>query len=90
MLSHARLRAVFATAAVTLAANGAFSGQAAAYSASVRAACSGDYHRFCPSYPVNSPQLRSCMRSAGKRLSPSCIDALVDAGEISSSVKKRR
>lgn len=54
-----------------------------AQSARVRSACSSDYHTFCPSYAVGSTQLRSCMRSAGKRLSKACVDALVDSGEVS-------
>ncbi len=55
--------------------------EVAAYSAKVNEACRGDYHRFCPSYPVGSPQLRQCMRAAGRNLSKACRDALVDAGE---------
>jgi len=53
-----------------------------AVSSKVRSACSGDYQRFCPSYPPDSSKARQCMRQAGKRLSKRCIDALVDAGEI--------
>jgi len=54
-----------------------------AVSAAVREACGADYKRFCPKYDPNSSKARQCMRQAGaKRLSPGCIDALVDAGEI--------
>lgn len=55
---------------------------AAAASARVERACKSDYLQFCPSYEVGSAGLRSCMRQAGKRLSPRCIDALRDSGEI--------
>lgn len=73
---------------VLLAASG---GAALAQSARVKAACSGDYGRFCPSYPVGSSQLRQCMRANGKSLSRDCVDALVDDGEIKrSEVKSRR
>ena len=63
---------------------------ASAVDANVRSACAGDYHRYCPAYPVGSTKLRSCMRAVGKRLTPSCLDALVDAGEISRKEAKRR
>lgn len=66
-------------------------GEALAQSARVKAACSGDYGRFCPNYPVGSAQLRQCMRAKGKQLSPDCIDALIDDGEIKrSEVKSKR
>lgn len=74
---------VLSTAAV-LAMAGAVS-EAQAQSARVKAACSGDYGRFCPSYPVGSAKLRQCMRSHGKSLSRDCVDALVDEGEIKRS-----
>jgi ABC-type sugar transport system substrate-binding protein len=69
---------------------GAGATTATATDAAVRSACSGDYHRYCPSYPVGSSQLRSCMKAVGKRLSPRCVDALVDAGEISRKEAQRR
>lgn len=55
---------------------------ASAASGRVRSACKDDYFRFCPAYAPDTPQLRSCMRQVGKRLSARCVDALVDAGEI--------
>lgn len=55
---------------------------ASAASAKVERACRSDYLQFCPAYEVGSAGLRSCMRQAGKRLSPRCIDALRDSGEI--------
>lgn len=68
----------------------ASSGSALAQDARVRSACSSDYHRYCPSYPVGSTQLRSCMRAVGKRLQPACLDTLVDSGEISRKQARRR
>lgn len=85
-----KLASIAAAAAVV---GGALIGasDASAQSARVKNACSGDYHRFCPSYAVGSSQLRSCMRSAGKRLSHQCLEALVDEGEIDrSALRKRR
>jgi len=56
----------------------------------VKVACSGDYDRFCSRYKVGSTKLRQCMRSNGKRLSRVCIEALVDAGEVSRRVLRKR
>lgn len=60
----------------------AASRDASAFSARVKSACKSDFYKFCPSYKVDSPQLRACMRSAGGNLSRRCVDALADAGEI--------
>jgi hypothetical protein len=57
-------------------------GQAHAYSGRVKSACKSDFYKFCPSYKLDSPQLRSCMRGAGGNISQRCLDALADAGEI--------
>ena len=53
----------------------------AAFPAYVNAACKNDYFKFCPSYEVNTTELRQCMRSMEKRLSQRCIDALEKSGE---------
>ena len=58
-------------------------GDATAYSARVNSACKTDFYKFCPSYKVDSPQLRECMRSAGGNISRRCLDALADSGVIS-------
>lgn len=57
-------------------------GAAGAVSGKVKNACSADYYKFCPSFAVGSTSLRQCMRQVGRRLSPRCVDALVDSGEI--------
>jgi hypothetical protein len=59
--------------------------QAGAVSASVRYACAGDYLANCSAYSPNSPETRRCMRKVGYRLSKGCINALIDAGEVSKS-----
>ena len=72
----------------------AAAGAANAYSGRVKSACKSDFYKFCPSYKLESPQLRACMRSAGGNISSRCLDALADAGEIPrkyhSSQRKRR
>jgi hypothetical protein len=60
----------------------AAAGAAQAYSGRVKSACKSDFYKFCPSYKLDTPQLRSCMRSAGGNISSRCLDALADAGEI--------
>ena len=64
---------------------------AAAYSDRLRNACRGDYLVFCGNHELGSASLKQCMRKAGGSLSKDCVDALVDAGEISATeVAKRR
>ena len=58
-------------------------GDASAYSSRVKSSCKADFYKFCPSYKLDSPQLRACMRSNGGGLSSRCLDALADSGEIS-------
>ncbi len=62
---------------------------AVAYSARVKSACKSDFYKFCPSYKVDSPQLRACMRAAGGNISSRCIDALADSGEIARKYHSR-
>jgi hypothetical protein len=64
---------------------------AGAVSSSVRSACKKDYYRFCPKYDVGTPQLKNCMAQAGRRhaLTPRCLDALVDAGDVPRKYKKK-
>lgn len=81
-MSRAILATGAARIALALTATILAASSAAAASARVERACRGDYLQFCPSYEVGSAGLRSCMRQAGKRLSPRCIDALRDSGEI--------
>jgi len=54
-----------------------------AVSLRVKLACSRDYYALCSQYASDSPEVRQCMRAAGPKLSPRCINALVQAGEVS-------
>jgi hypothetical protein len=47
-----------------------------------REACRADYQRYCRIYPLGSDALHTCMSRAIRRLSRSCVEALVDAGEM--------
>jgi len=54
-----------------------------AVSLRVKLACSRDYYALCSQFASDSPEVRQCMRAAGPKLSPRCINALVQAGEVS-------
>ncbi len=64
--------------------------QASAVSAGVRFACAGDYLANCSSFSPESAETRRCMRQVGYRLSQSCLNALVAAGEVSRAEVARR
>ena len=53
-------------------------------------ACANDYHRHCPQYGIETEALRLCMDKAGPALTKTCVDALVDAGEVSKAEVERR
>lgn len=59
-----------------------------AVSDQVRTSCREDYFAHCPNHAVGSDNLRRCMKTAGPKLSSSCIKALVAAGEISNAEVK--
>ena len=44
--------------------------------------CRADYQRYCKVYALGSEALRACMSRSVKKLSHVCVDALVDAGEM--------
>jgi hypothetical protein len=44
--------------------------------------CRADYQRYCKIHPVGSDELRKCMTRSVRKLSNACVDALVDAGEM--------
>jgi hypothetical protein len=44
--------------------------------------CAHDYRQFCNEDGLGSNLLALCMRKHGKELSPQCIKALEDAGEV--------
>jgi hypothetical protein len=71
----------------------AWNGTAAAqhtYSKAVQKACANDYKTHCGQYGIETDALRLCMDRAGQRLTKTCIDALVAAGEVSKQEVERR
>jgi hypothetical protein len=60
------------------------------YSKAVQKACANDYHKHCGQYGIETEALRLCMDKAGHGLSKICVDALVDAGEVSKEEVERR
>jgi hypothetical protein len=60
------------------------------YSKAVQKACANDYHSHCSQYGIETDALRICMDKAGQALSKTCVDALVDAGEVSRAEVERR
>ena len=70
-------------AALALGAIALTTAHADAFSASVEAACAGDYFSYCSAHPVEGKSVTRCMRANGHRLSKRCVNALVAAGEVS-------
>jgi hypothetical protein len=60
------------------------------YSKAVQKACADDYRSHCGQYGIETDALRLCMDKAGQALSRTCVDALVDAGEVSKAEVERR
>jgi hypothetical protein len=52
--------------------------------------CEQAYHKYCGEYGLESNALRNCMSRNGRSLPHACIDALIDAGEVSRSEVERR
>jgi hypothetical protein len=45
----------------------------------------------CHLHRLGTPELKACMRKAGAKLTPRCVDALIEAGEVSAAeVAQRR
>ena len=55
-----------------------------------RQQCQSDYKQYCGEYGLDSPALRTCMDKNGKHLSKGCVEALIDAGEVSHAEVERR
>ena len=64
--------------------------EAGAYSEAVQKSCRSDYRKFCSDYGLDSPALRGCMDRAGRKLSKSCVNALVKSGQVSRKEVERR
>jgi hypothetical protein len=60
------------------------------YSKAVQKSCAADYHKYCGEYGLESTALRVCMDKAGKSLSKSCVNALIQSGEITQAEVDRR
>ena len=53
--------------------------------------CRWDYHNFCSDYGIGSPLLNYCFRRNGAKLSRACVNALIQAGDVSKAyVQSRR
>lgn len=79
------------SAAVVLAAWVLVPSSASAYGAKVRKHCANDYFDHCHLYKIGTPELRTCMRKAGAKLAPNCVNALIEEGEVSAAeVAQRR
>ena len=52
--------------------------------------CAEAYHKYCGEYGLQSNALRDCMDRNGRALPHDCIEALIDAGEVSRSEVERR
>jgi hypothetical protein len=55
-----------------------------------RQQCQADYHQFCGEYGLDSPALRNRMNKHGHSLSHGCVEALIDAGEVTRAEVERR
>jgi hypothetical protein len=51
--------------------------------------CKADYQRYCKAYALGSEALRACMSRSVKKLSHMCVEALVDAGDMTRSQADR-
>ena len=67
-----------------------FASQAGAVSLSVQYACMGDYFRYCSSHDPDGAGVRACMSRNGHKLTKTCVNALVKAGEVSRAEVNRR
>ena len=51
--------------------------------------CRAEYQRYCKAYTLGSEGLRACMSRSARKLSNMCVNALVDAGEMTRSQADR-
>jgi hypothetical protein len=52
--------------------------------------CAYDYRDYCGQDGLGSQLLALCMSQHGKELSPQCIQALIDAGEVTKTEVEER
>ena len=60
------------------------------YSKAVQQACMSDYKKLCGEYGIDTSALRTCMDKNGHSLTKTCLNALLDAGEVSQAEVDRR
>jgi hypothetical protein len=63
--------------------------QAAAVDERVQAACNDDYFTYCSQHDPDGQGVRHCMRASGSKLSDTCIEALMAAGELTPAERAR-
>jgi len=68
----------------------ASSAHALSYSEAVQKHCRADYKKYCGEYGLETNALRACMDRNGKKLSKTCVNALVQSGEVSRKEVDRR
>jgi hypothetical protein len=68
----------------------AVAAEADSYSKAVQQSCAADYKRYCGEYGLESTALRGCMDRAGQSLSKTCVQALVQSGQVSQAEVDRR
>ena len=78
------------TAVAAMSGLGLAADDASALSLRVKLACASDYYAHCSEHAPESQGVRQCMRNNGLKLSRSCVDALVGAGEVSGQEVARR
>jgi hypothetical protein len=78
-----------AAAVIGLGAGGA-EAKTYSYSKQVQQSCAQDYKAHCGEYGIETEALRLCMDRAGHRLTKTCVNALVTAGEVSQAEVDRR
>ena len=64
--------------------------QAGAYSKAVQQYCRADYKKFCGDYGLETSGLRSMHDRNGKKLSKTCVKALLRDGYVSQAEVNRR
>ena len=88
------MRNTLALATMAISAAIAFEAAAAEqsrYSKAVQQACVADYKKYCGEYGIETEALRLCMDKNGESLTKTCVQALVDAGEVSQAdIDKRK
>ena len=60
------------------------------YSKAVQQACVADYKKYCGEYGIETEAILLCMDKNGESLTKTCVQALVDAGEVSQAEVDRR